>query len=169
MKLAHLTLLLSLGLLCGCGQQPGQNSVTVNGAAFELSAEPEGAIGVIAARNEAKNNESRVIVGRIGGPSPWVEGRAAFMLVDASAVADESEDCCEDCEEGCTKPCCTDKDQVGQTALVKIVDENGRTLEADARELFSLKAKDTVVVRGRVQRDESGNLTVLADGLYVRR
>ena len=167
MKPAHVVLLLSLVFLSACGQPSGENTVTVSGARFELPSEPEGAIGVLAARQEAKDNESRVIVGRIGGRSPWVEGRAAFVLVDAAASDDECDACCEDCDdENCTKPCCADK---AQTALVKFVDDAGRTLEADARELFGLKAKDTVVVRGRVRRDEAGNLTVLADGLYVRR
>ena len=40
---------------------------------------------------------------------------------------------------------------------------------ADARELLKVQELSTVVVRGKAQRDESGNLTVLANGVYVTK
>ena len=54
-------------------------------------------------------------------------------------------------------------------ALVKVVDEQGNLLQTDARELFKVKELDTVVVRGKARRDDAGNLTVLANGVFVRR
>jgi hypothetical protein len=53
--------------------------------------------------------------------------------------------------------------------LVKVVDENGLLLQADARELLDVKELSTVVVRGTAQRDEAGNLTVLASGVFVKQ
>ena len=52
--------------------------------------------------------------------------------------------------------------------MVKFVDENGKSVETDARELLGVKELQTVVVTGKAQRDDAGNLTVLASGLFVR-
>ena len=53
--------------------------------------------------------------------------------------------------------------------MVKVVDENGSLVKADARELLKVKELSTVVVKGKAQRDEAGNLTVLASGVYVKK
>jgi hypothetical protein len=53
-------------------------------------------------------------------------------------------------------------------ATVKVVDGDGQTVKGDARQLLGLKELNTVVVKGRARRDEAGNLTVLASGLYRR-
>ncbi len=52
--------------------------------------------------------------------------------------------------------------------MVKVVDDGGKTVATDARKLLGLKELQTVVVRGRAKRDEAGNVTVLADGIFVR-
>jgi hypothetical protein len=53
-------------------------------------------------------------------------------------------------------------------ATVKFVDANGKTIESDARQLLGLKELQSVVVKGKAQRDEAGNLTVLASGVFVQ-
>jgi len=52
--------------------------------------------------------------------------------------------------------------------MVKVVDATGKSVGTDARKLLGLKELLTVVVHGRAKRDEAGNLTVLADGVFVR-
>ena len=52
--------------------------------------------------------------------------------------------------------------------MVKVVDENGSLVKADARELLKVKELTTVVVTGEAQRDDAGNLTLLASGVYVK-
>jgi len=42
-------------------------------------------------------------------------------------------------------------------------------VKADARELLNVKEMSTVVVKGKAQRDEAGNLTILASGVYVKK
>jgi hypothetical protein len=42
-------------------------------------------------------------------------------------------------------------------------------VKADARSLFDLKELSTVVIKGTAKRDEAGNLTVLASGLFVKQ
>lgn len=53
--------------------------------------------------------------------------------------------------------------------MVQVVDENGRLVKTDARKLLGVKELTTVVVKGKAQRDDAGNLTILADGVYVKK
>jgi hypothetical protein len=72
----------------------------VDGSKYLLDSEPEGAKGVIRVREEARDQEDVVIVGRIGGSeTPWVEGRAAFSIVDPSLKS-----CAECGADDCPKP-----------------------------------------------------------------
>lgn len=159
--------------LAGCGDSttPEHVSVTpvsLDGSKYVLADEPDGAIGVIEARKSAKNGEPIVIVGRIGGATnPWIDGRAAFMLLDASMtlVADGAESA-----EGeiCMDECCA-AERTGSTTLVKVVDDGGKVLAVDARKLLGVAANDMVVVRGNVSKDDAGNFVVLADSVHVRQ
>ncbi|HIK92666.1 MAG TPA: hypothetical protein EYG03_11875 [Planctomycetes bacterium] len=133
-----------------------------------LTAEPDGAADVIKVREDAADGEDVVIVGRIGGSSnPWIEDRAAFSIVDGSLKA------CSDIEgDGCPMPwdyCCETQKLPTATALVKVVDEDGELVKADARELLSVKELSTVIVKGKAQRDDAGNLTILATGVFVQK
>jgi len=166
--------LVSLNFATGCGTAPDApaafaqaTAVTVDGSKFLLQEEPEGAVGVIAARESAEDGKSLVMVGRIGGSEkPWIEGRAAFMLLDASmTVAIEGEEA-ED--ELCTGDCCTNE-RLACTALVKVVDSQGKLISVDSRQLLGVKELDMVVVEGRAHKDESGNFVMLANGIYIRR
>ena len=142
--------------------------VSIDGSKYVLADEPDGAIGIIAARESAMDGKPIVVVGRIGGAAnPWIEGRAAFMLLDASksVVAEGTES---GGNEVCTGDCCA-LERAACTMLVKVVDESGRVLAADSRRLLGVAANDMVVVRGKVSKDESGNVAVLADGVHVRR
>lgn len=161
--------------LVGCGSgstgsvsEQSVTPVSFDGAKYVLAEEPEGAIGVIAARESGKDGEPLVVVGRIGGAvNPWIEGRAAFMLLDASmSIAANGTKA-----EGntiCLDECCA-KERTGSTTLVKVVDATGRVLPADARKLFDVAVNDMVVVQGKVSKDAQGNFVVLADGVHVRR
>ncbi len=157
---------------CGGSNRPTQigdaTPVSFDGSKYVLADEPDGAIGVIEARKSAKNGEPIVIVGRIGGATnPWIDGRAAFMLLDASMmlVADGTESA-----EGeiCMDECCA-AERTGSTTLVKVVDEGGKVLTVDARKLLGVAANDMVVVRGNVSKDDAGNFVVLADRVHVRQ
>lgn len=154
----------------GCGASSVESAATnnasltnIDGEKYLLSIEPEGAIGVIRAREKASDNEELVVVGRIGGGvAPWIEGRAAFLLVDPSCGITADEACDEECN-------CHADELADATILVKVSDAQGRVLPVDARKLLSIKELEMVVVEGRAQRDQSGNLSILASGVYVRR
>ena len=140
----------------------------VDGTKFLLVAEPEGASDVIKVREDAGDGDDVVIVGRIGGSaSPWVDGQAAFSIVDGSLKA-----CSDIPGDNCPKPwdyCCETHKLPASTALVKVVDEHGELVQTDARQLLNVKELSTVVVQGRAKRDDAGNLTVLATGVYVKK
>ncbi|NIL95714.1 MAG: hypothetical protein GTO53_00715, partial [Planctomycetales bacterium] len=54
-----------------------------NRSKYVLADEPAGAQGVRQVRQAAKDQDEVIVVGRIGGlANPWVEGRAAFSIVD---------------------------------------------------------------------------------------
>jgi hypothetical protein len=53
-------------------------------------------------------------------------------------------------------------------ALVKVVNTEGSVVPTESRQLLGVKELQTVVVRGKAKRDEAGNLTVLANGVFVR-
>lgn len=133
-----------------------------------LTSEPAGAKEVIKARESAKDDEEIVIVGRIGGSeNPWVDGRAAFSIVDNSLKA-----CSDIPGDGCEKPwdyCCETDKLPTATALIKVVDETGSLINEDAKKLLNLKELQTVVVKGKAKRDDTGNLTVFANGIFVRK
>jgi len=166
----------SLALLTtGCGEQvsesesPAKAATPIDVSQYILDEEPDGAMGVISAREETKDEQPVVLVGRIGGrENPWIEGRSAFMMIDASmqlvapgTETSGNEVCTDDCCAGKLKDC---------TTLVKIVDDKGKPLAMDARELLQAKELDMIVVKGVVDRDdEEGTFVLLAEGVYVRR
>ncbi|MGC1273768.1 MAG: hypothetical protein WBC44_08685 [Planctomycetaceae bacterium] len=161
---------LAAGLLAGCGSgdtaSPTVASVAPVGKAYLLASEPAGGKDVVAARETAKDGEEVTVVGRIGGDTtPWVEGLAAFKIVDPAAKA-----CSDIPGDGCPTPwdyCC--EEGLGEkTALVKVVGADGKPVGTDARQLLGVKELQTVVVTGKAKRDDAGNLTILAEKVYVR-
>jgi len=163
----------SLPLLFGGGCGPAGESaappvIAVDAARYLLPAEPADPQHVIAARTASQDQDAVVVVGRIGGSrNPWVQGRAAFSIVDCSLKA-----CSDIPGDKCPVPwdyCCALDKLPTATALVKIVDEQGQLLRTDARQLLDLAELQTVVVRGTAQRDDAGNLTVLASRIFVRK
>lgn len=156
----------------GCSSQTATETTTAQrqpsaeGAKYLLSASPEGAQDVILMREEAADDQEVVVIGRIGGSrTPWIDGRAAFSVVDRSLAA-----CSDIPGDNCPTPwdyCCETDKLPAATTLVKFVDAEGNLLATDARELFGLEELQTVVVKGKAQRDEAGNVTILASEIYV--
>ena len=168
-----LACIVSLPFVVGCGTPAASNVdivpvASIDKSLYTLTEEPEGALGVIEARESAEDGAPVTVVGRIGGVvNPWVEGRAAFTMLDASiSVVAEGEDA----EEGeiCVGDCCA-TERVGCTTLVKVVDQAGRLLSVDTRKLFEVNEEDMVVVKGIAKKDDSGNFSLIANGIYVRR
>jgi hypothetical protein len=172
-----LSLILGVATFAGCSRetdsqsdsaQPATDAVAGAAAAdVLLVSEPAGASDVIAVRQQASDGDEVVVVGRIGGSeNPWIEGRAAFSIVDNSLKA------CSDIEgDGCPMPwdyCCETSRLADASALVKVVDSEGNLIAGDAKQLLGVRELSTVVAQGTAQRDEVGNLTILASAIYVQ-
>ena len=168
LKIAASVVALFLSVTVGCSQtEKPVASIDAAASPYRLTTEPSDPKGVKAARASAKNDEEVNLVGRIGGDvDPWVAGQAAFMLVDSALKP-----CNENDDDGCTTPwdyCCDTDVLPASKAMVKVVDASGKTVAVDAKKLLGVKELQTVVVRGRAKRDDAGNLTVLASGIFVR-
>lgn len=138
------------------------------GKAFRVPNEPDGGKNVLAVREDSKNGDEVVIVGRIGGSVKPFTGRAAFTIVDPSIKP-----CSENGDDGCPTPwdyCCgVGKEQLAKaTVLVKLVGDDGQTRQEDARTMLGLTELQTVVVRGTAKRDDAGNLSIQMKELFVR-
>lgn len=154
------------GGVSGCSRENTTSTArpTLN-SAYIASSEPQGAVAVGDARHSAKDEQEIVLVGRIGGSAaPFVDGVAAFTIVDSKVPHCTA-------EEGCPTPWdyCCEQDQVKDNiAVVKVVDAQGKPVSQDARALLGVKELSTVVVRGKAKRDADGNLALLADQVYVK-
>lgn len=159
-------LAVAASLVAGCSESKNpaasRDAVSAPDPAFLLQEKPADVRGVAQARSDSQSDEEIAVEGRIGGTTkPFVEGLAAFTLIDTQLQW------CPD-DEGCPTPwdyCCSDK--TGQLALVQIVGPDAQPVSKDARELLGVKELSKIVVRGKAERDDQGNLTVLADKVHV--
>jgi hypothetical protein len=168
-------MLFSLGLLSsilfavGCG--PTKVATVSNAAGMQSSSkyvatiEPDGAMPVGEAREKTEDGQEVTLVGLIGGSSkPFVDGLAAFTIVDAKVPY-----CADD--EGCPTPwdyCCQTEAVKENIATIKVLDEAGKLVSGDAKAMLNVKELSTVVIQGKAKRDDLGNLTVAASKVYVR-
>ncbi|MBL8825756.1 MAG: hypothetical protein JNM18_02135 [Planctomycetaceae bacterium] len=155
---------------------------------YLLTAEPADPSGVIEVKESVKEPKEVVLIGMIGGiDNPWTKGEASFVVADLenSAAIEEvpatksdgktDAKAAHDHHAGpghdpATCPFCSKKfDPTKGLALVKIVDDAGKVLAFDAKELFQLNKDQLVVVQGRAEQDASGALVVSAKHLYVRK
>lgn len=126
---------------------------------------PANQIGVSMARESAEDGQAVTVEGRL---QDFVEGRAAFTIVDGSIPP-----CGEDgMEDLCPTPwdyCCVAPARLAANkATVKLVDPEGKLLEGNLQGVNSIDNLSTVVVTGKVEKDESGNLTIAADKVFLK-
>ena len=153
---------LCLAVWAGCNKSTTDSLSRSPDNALLLAAEPAGAIDVMNVRAEAQDGQPVVVLGRIGGGAkPWIDGRAAFLLTDERIVPS----CSDECDAGCTQ-CAVEVAEA--TTMVKFLDAQGAVLNVDARELLGVKDQQIVVIRGVASRDDAGNVSIAANGIYVR-
>ena len=121
-----------------------------------------------------------VLVGQIGGlPNPldegapdfpWQRGEATFFLVDPATAAEFADHSQDDPDHAENCPFCA-RAAEGHTDAIAVVtfhQANGKPIAIGADQLFSLAKNDVVVVRGQ-GKVQGKLLTVVADGIYVRK
>ena len=153
----------------GCGPtnvaSNGMESGGDSNSQYVSMIEPADAMPVGVAREKAEDGQEVTLVGLIGGSSkPFVDGLAAFTIVDPKVPY-----CAAD--EGCPTPwdyCCQTEAVKENIATIKVVDEAGKAIAGNAKELLKVKELSTVVVQGKAKRDDQGNLTVATSKIFVR-
>ncbi len=89
---------------------------------------------------------------------------AAFTIVDPKVAY------CADAE-GCPTPwdyCCEQNEVKQNIAMIKVVDASGKLVAQDAKKLLGVKELSLIVAEGSAQRDEEGNLTLLATHVFLK-
>jgi hypothetical protein len=150
-------------LLAGCGST---ETGSPDGSKYLLSSEPAGAQDVKAVLESAQDGDDVIVVGRVGGEAnPWIDGLAAFRIADLSLTP-----CNELKGDNCPMPWdyCCEPDVAANRTLVKVIDESGGIVASGAKQLLELEELQTVVVQGKASRDDNGNVSVLATGVFVR-
>lgn len=160
----------ALAFVAGCGDKskaggtseaaPPKSDVPEK---FWVAQAPAGPKSVAAVKKDAKTGDEVTVVGRVGGAQKvFVDGIAAFTIVDEAAAA-----CTKDHCETPWDYCCVDaKELTAQSVTVEFVDGD-KPVKSNARGFHGLDYLSTVVVTGRVMRDDAGNVTVKATGLHV--
>lgn len=127
------------------------------------SGAPSQFVGVAKARETAADGSDVVVVGRL---KDFVAGKAAFTMVDGAIPS-----CLEDDSE-CDTPwdyCCIAPAKIAaNSATVKLIGEDGNLLDGNLQGVNSIDHLSTVVVTGKAQKDETGNLTIAANKVYLQ-
>ncbi len=116
------------------------------------------------ARAKSENGQEVTLVGRIGGSSkPFVEGLAAFTIVDPKVPH-----CAK--EEGCPTPWdyCCETDAVKETLPPSRLSTKPQARNKRCSRTAQRKELSMVVVKGTAKRDDQGNLTVAANQVFVK-
>ena len=167
LKFLNLTLLVVAILSTGCSNSnpSASNGAKPASSPYVVTNEPTGAIPVGTARDTVADKQAAVLIGHIGGSEkPFVDGMAAFTIVDPKVAFCAA-------AEGCPTPwdyCCEQNEVKKNIAMIKVVDSDGRIVAQDAKSLLGVKELSLVVVQGNVQRDEVGNLTLLATQVFLK-
>lgn len=135
-------------------------------ASLFVQSAPDGATGVVEARQKAKEGDEVVLRGRVGGTeSPLVENRAVLTLLDSGvATCDKSPgDACKTPWDACCEP-----DLPKKTATVQVVNAEGRPVRAGLNGAGGIKPLKELVVVGKVKGPVSeGQMLVEATKIYV--
>ncbi len=173
---ARILAALALGALVACGDGKdgpaagggtgGSGSAT--GAALPESvyaaAEPAGAKAVKAVRDGGGAGEEVVVFGRI---KDFVSGLAAFTLVDVEIKACDVMEMPDECKTPWDY-CCVDPAELAKNAVTIEFRSGDLPVRAPVRGFHGIDRLSYVVVTGRVERDEAGNVTVVARSIHRR-
>jgi hypothetical protein len=164
--LLRLLVLASSSWLAACGEphESGAAPASDLPERFALATEPSGAEGVLAAKARAEDGEPVVVRGRV---QDFVRGLAALVITDGSLKPCDEEGPMSDCETPWDY-CCNAPEEIAAASATVEFRDAGEVLRTDARGFHGLDRLKWVTVEGVSELDAQGNLTVVADGIYVR-
>jgi hypothetical protein len=162
--------LATLCLLASCEKKP-EASAAASAPKAPPSAElskilasaPTGTAQAIhTARTTAKPGDTITLSGKImGNASPFVAGRAAFILGDPEVLTPCNEMPGDKCETPWDVCCETPEEKKQATATIQIVDAEGRTLKESIEGVGGLENLAKVTVTGKVAEGSSADLLVI--------
>ena len=170
MKLA-LTILFTTLLIVGCGekkveQKATETKVEIPKVLFDIDL--KAGIPVLEARTHKAGDKVTVSGKIMGSPSPFVDGRASFIIGDPKKLTscDLNED------DPCEKPwdvCCEDtKDIAAETLNIQVTDENGKVLKTGLKGINGLKELSEVIIEGTVAANSSADaMTINASAIKI--
>jgi hypothetical protein len=166
MKKITTTTVLALAVVqAGCGEAAPPSVVSDLPERYLLQSAPEGAQDVGAARAGATDGATVAVRGVVGGSeSPFVDGLAAFTIVDPALESCVGE------AGGCETPwdyCCVPPETIAENSVTIEFREGDAPVVARARGFHGLDYLATVVVEGAAERDAQGNVTIVASGIRV--
>lgn len=133
-----------------------------------LKESPTTATDVAELKKTAKAGDEVTLRGQIGGQAKDVfnGSRAMFMVADMKLKSCDKipGDKCETPWDFCCVPA---NEKAASIAIVQVVDEKGKLVKATLKGENGLDHLKTVVVKGKVAKNEAGNLIVNASGIYI--
>lgn len=173
MKLNCILILAAAGFLSACKPAPVEVAAVGPSAALSqvLSAAPAGdpqSIHII--RLTAKPGDEITIHGRImGSVSPFVDGRALFILGDPETLTPCNEVPGDECDTPWDVCCDTPEAKKLGTATIQIVDDGGHVLKEGVEGIGGLEKLARVTVTGKVAEGSSPELLLVsASAIRVR-
>ncbi len=174
--LLPLTMLAALAAVAGCGGGDaggGSDAATAKPAVGlptglvvpQLEGSPQ---TISATKTAAAPGDELVLEGYIGGSAdPFVDGLAAFTIVDTGQV----KPCDAKADDQCPQPwdfCCEPREKVtAASATVQVVDDAGVVIPAGLRGYAGLRPGGRVLVAGTVAQADNGLLVVNADAVQL--
>ena len=148
--------------LAACSSDAPTPAGTSGGALESFFAQsPEAqSTAVLEGRKSAQAGADFVLKGRV---KDFVSGRAAFTLIDSSlrACSDEGDPMQDSCETPWDYCCIPGEEVAAACATVEFRDAAG-VIKQPIEGFHGLNHLDTVIVRGTVETDPSGNMTLVA-------
>jgi hypothetical protein len=154
---------------CSGGESEGSGGTgappvaATKNAGFRLAAEPSGALRIEEVRKLGPASGEVVVYGRV---LEIVPGYAVFRMIDQEL------DYCgsgSDPMDTCPTPwdyCCIPDEKKAEHRLV--VEARNAKDEVIEDPLADLRLLDLVVAKGKLERDENGNTTIVASGWFVK-
>ena len=136
-------------------------------AGVMLASAPAEAKDLSALKGSAKEGAEVTFRGRVGGRAePFVDGRAAFQVVDLAVKS-----CKEIPGDTCETPWdyCCEPDVTKSSATVQVVDADGKPLKVGLKGVGGLQPLAEVTVNGKLGKTQEGApLVVNATGIHVK-
>lgn len=170
MKMKPSTLILAAAaafVSCQKSETGAVEANPVNAPSAELAAVVDAVVegkpqAIHLVRTTAKPGETVTLSGRVmGNESPFVEGRAAFILGDPEVLTPCNENPDDPCETPWDVCCDTPEDKKRGTATIQVVDADGRVLKEGLEGVAGIGKLSKLTVTGEVAEGSNEEVLVL--------